>query len=161
MRQRHHLAEDTEDDFRINSQVDMIEKRTETTKMLTLFLLAIASISLLVGGIGIMNIMLVSVTERIREIGIRMALGARGSDVLKQFLFESMTLSIMGGVIGIVIGISLALTISHFVPDLKTVISMEAILISFLFSAGVGIFFGFYPAWQASKLDPIDALRHE
>ena len=133
----------------------------QTTGMLTLFLSAIAFISLLVGGIGIMNIMLVSVTERIREIGIRMALGARGSDVLKQFLFESMTLSIMGGVIGIVIGISLALTISHFVPDLKTVISMEAILISFLFSVGVGIFFGFYPAWQASKLDPIEALRYE
>ncbi len=161
LRQRHHLKEEAEDDFTIGSQADIKETMAQTTGMLTLFLSAIAFISLLVGGIGIMNIMLVSVTERIREIGIRMALGARGSDVLKQFLFESMTLSIMGGVIGIVIGISLALTISHFVPDLKTVISMEAILISFLFSAGVGIFFGFYPAWQASKLDPIDALRHE
>ena len=161
LRQRHHLAEDTEDDFRINSQVDMIEKRTETTKMLTLFLLAIASISLLVGGIGIMNIMLVSVTERIREIGIRMSLGARGSDILRQFLFESMTLSIMGGIIGIIFGIALSQSVPKFVPDLNTFISTDSIIVSFLFSAGVGIFFGFYPAYKASKLNPIDALNHE
>ena len=161
LRQRHHLIEGAEDDFKINSQVDMIEKRTETTRMLTLFLLAIASISLLVGGIGIMNIMLVSVTERIREIGIRMSLGARGSDILKQFLLESMILSIIGGIIGIIIGIVLSKSIPNFVPDLQTFISTESIIISFIFSAGVGIFFGFYPAYKASKLNPIDALNHE
>ena len=161
LRQRHHLIEGAEDDFKINSQVDMIEKRTETTRMLTLFLLAIASISLLVGGIGIMNIMLVSVTERIREIGIRMSLGARGSDILKQFLLESMILSIIGGIIGIIIGIVLSKSIPNFVPDLQIFISAESIIISFIFSAGVGIFFGFYPAYKASKLNPIDALNHE
>ena len=161
LRQRHHLTEGAEDDFKINSQIDIMEKRTETTKMLTLFLVSIASISLLVGGIGIMNIMLVSVTERIREIGIRMSLGARGSDVLKQFLFESMILSLMGGLIGVIFGIVISQSIPNFFPDLNTFISVKSIIISFLFSAVVGIFFGFYPAYKASKLNPIDALNHE
>lgn len=160
LRQRHRILDGEEDDFTIRSQMDLAEAMAETTGMLTLFLSAIAFISLLVGGIGIMNIMLVSVTERIREIGIRMALGARGGDVLKQFLFESMTLSLFGGVIGILSGVVLSLLLARF-ADLNTFISVEAIVISFLFSAGVGVFFGFYPAWQASKLDPIEALRHE
>ena len=159
--QRHHLTGDVEKYYLIRASKDGIKVLTESTERLTLFLVIIASISLLVGGIGIMNIMLVSVTERIREIGIRMSLGARGIDVLTQFLFESMTLSIMGGIIGIVSGIIISLTIPNFFPDLKTFISIESIIISFIFSAGIGIFFGFYPAWEASKLDPIEALRNE
>lgn len=160
LRQRHRLQDNDEDDFTIRSQADIAETMAQTTGMLTLFLSAIAFISLLVGGIGIMNIMLVSVTERIREIGIRMALGARGSDVLRQFLFESMALSLLGGTIGIISGIILSQIAAHFM-NMQTVVSLEAIAISFIFSAGVGVFFGFYPAWQASKLDPIEALRHE
>lgn len=160
LRQRHRLQDNDEDDFTIRSQADIAETMAQTTGMLTLFLSAIAFISLLVGGIGIMNIMLVSVTERIREIGIRMALGARGSDVLRQFLFESMALSLLGGTIGIISGIILSRIAAHFM-NMQTVVSLEAIAISFIFSAGVGVFFGFYPAWQASKLDPIEALRHE
>ena len=159
--QRHHLTGEAEKKYLIISSKDGIKVLTESKERLTLFLVIIASISLLVGGIGIMNIMLVSVTERIREIGIRMSLGARGSDILRQFLFESMTLSIMGGIIGIVSGIIISLTIPKFFPDLKTFISIESIIISFIFSAGIGIFFGFYPAWEASKLTPIDALRNE
>lgn len=160
LRQRHHILDGNEEDFTIRSQADISEMMAETTGMLTLFLSAIAFISLLVGGIGIMNIMLVSVTERIREIGIRMALGARGSDVLKQFLFESMALSLIGGTIGIISGVVCSQIVSNILK-LQTLISVEAIVIAFIFSAGVGMFFGFYPAWQASKLDPIEALRHE
>ena len=163
LRQRHkNLRPEDEDDFRISTIWDIsIEEYTKTTKTLTLFLLTIASMSLLVGGIGIMNIMLVSVNERIREIGIRMSLGARRIDILKQFLLESMILSFMGGLIGIILGIIISEYIPHFFPDLKTVISLDIIIISFIFSVGVGIFFGFYPAWQASKFAPIDALRNE
>ena len=162
LRQRHsYLKAEAEDDFRIFLPIEFINKRTETTKTLALFLSIIASISLLVGGIGIMNIMLVSVTERIREIGIRMALGARRIDILKQFLLESMILSLIGGLIGTVIGIVISQYLSQSFSDLKAVISTESIIISFLFSAGIGIFFGFYPAWQASKLDPIEAIRNE
>ena len=160
LRQRHHILDGNEEDFTIRSQADISEMMAETTGMLTLFLSAIAFISLLVGGIGIMNIMLVSVTEHIREIGIRMALGARGSDVLKQFLFESMALSLIGGTIGIISGVVCSQIVSNILK-LQTLISVEAIVIAFIFSAGVGMFFGFYPAWQASKLDPIEALRHE
>lgn len=160
LRQRHHILDGNEEDFTIRSQADISEMMAETTGMLTLFLSAIAFISLLVGGIGIMNIMLVSVTERIREIGIRMALGARGSDVLKQFLFESMALSLIGGTIGIISGVICSQVVSNLL-SVQTFISVEAIVIAFIFSAGVGMFFGFYPAWQASKLDPIEALRHE
>ena len=154
LRQRHHILDGNEEDFTIRSQADISEMMAETTGMLTLFLSAIAFISLLVGGIGIMNIMLVSVTERIREIG------ARGSDVLKQFLFESMALSLIGGTIGIISGVVCSQIVSNILK-LQTLISVEAIVIAFIFSAGVGMFFGFYPAWQASKLDPIEALRHE
>ena len=161
LRQRHKLQEDDSDDFEIETQISIQEAGEETTNLFRVLLLSIALISLTVGGIGIMNVMLVSVTGRTKEIGIKMSVGARRSDILKQFLFESMQLSITGGIIGIILGIVISQYVPHFFKDLKTIISVEAIIISFLFSVGVGIFFGFYPAWQASKLDPIDALRHE
>ncbi len=160
LRQRHHTPDGAESDFTIRSQADLAAVMAQTTGVLTLFLSAIALVSLLVGGIGIMNIMLVSVTERIREIGIRMALGARGNDILMQFLSESIVLSVMGGIIGILLGASLAWGIAHF-AKWQAIVTPESVILSFLFSAGVGIFFGFYPAWRASQLDPIDALRHE
>ena len=160
LRQRHNLSAKDDDDFHIRSQAEIADVAKQTTAIFTLFLGAIAFVSLLVGGIGIMNIMLVSVTERIREIGIRMALGARGSDILMQFLTEAIVLSIMGGIIGIILGIGLARTIAYF-AKWNTVVSLNSILLSFAFSAAVGIFFGFYPAFSASKLDPIEALRHE
>ena len=161
LRQRHHLQEKTADDFKINTQINIQEAYEKITSSFTLLLSSIAFISLLVGGIGIMNIMLVSVTGRTKEIGIKMSVGARRIDILKQFLFESVRLSIVGGFIGIITGIIISQYVPHFFPDLSTIISIEAIIISFLFSVGVGIFFGFYPAWQASKLDPIEALRYE
>ena len=161
LRQRHHLQEKTADDFKINTQINIQEAYEKITSSFTLLLSSIAFISLLVGGIGIMNVMLVSVTGRTKEIGIKMSVGARRIDILKQFLFESVRLSIVGGFIGIITGIIISQYVPHFFPDLSTIISIEAIIISFLFSVGVGIFFGFYPAWQASKLDPIEALRYE
>ena len=161
LRQRHKLQEDDKDDFEIETQISIQEAGEETTNLFRVLLLSIALISLTVGGIGIMNVMLVSVTGRTKEIGIRMSVGARRSDILKQFLFESMQLSITGGVIGIILGIVISQYVPHFFKDLNTIISVKAIIISFLFSVGVGIFFGFYPAWQASKLDPIEALRYE
>jgi len=120
----------------------------------------VAAVSLVVGGIGIMNIMLVSVTERTREIGIRMAIGARGRHVLMQFLFEAVTLSVLGGLIGVLIGVGLSKLIEE-IPKWPIVISPMAIVISFVVSATIGIVFGFFPAWKASRLDPIDALRYE
>ena len=155
------MQEDDKDDFEIETQISIQEAGEETTNLFRVLLLSIALISLTVGGIGIMNVMLVSVTGRTKEIGIRMSVGARRVDILKQFLFESMQLSITGGIIGIILGIVISQYVPHFFKDLKTIISVEAIIISFLFSVGVGIFFGFYPAWQASKLDPIEALRYE
>ena len=153
LRQRHHLQEKTADDFKINTQINIQEAYEKITSSFTLLLSSIAFISLLVGGIGIMNIMLVSVTGRTKEIGIKMSVGARRIDILKQFLFESVRLSVVGGVIGIITGIVISQYIPYFFRDLSSIISIESIIISFLFSAGVGIFFGFYPAWQASKLD--------
>ncbi len=132
----------------------------ESARVMSLLLGAIASISLLVGGIGIMNIMLVSVTERTREIGIRMAVGARGRDILYQFLIEALMLSLIGGVIGILLGVGASQLISR-IFNWPTLISIQALLISFSFAGGVGIFFGFYPANKASKLDPIVALRFD
>ncbi|MHC9544844.1 MAG: ABC transporter permease [Vulcanimicrobiota bacterium] len=160
LRQRHNLLNNEESNFTIRSQADIAEVAAKTTGVLTLFLSAIAGVSLLVGGIGIMNIMLVSVTERIREIGIRLALGARGIDILMQFLTESIVLSLMGGITGIILGIVLSRAIAYF-AKWNTLVTLESILLAFLFSAGVGVFFGFYPAFSASKLDPIEALRHE
>jgi putative ABC transport system permease protein len=128
--------------------------------VLTILLAAIASVSLLVGGIGIMNIMLVSVTERTREIGLRMAVGARGRDILAQFLVEAVTLSLIGGAIGIGAGLLGSYAIAYF-AEWRTLLQFEAILVAFGFAAGVGIFFGFYPARKAAGLNPIDALRYE
>jgi putative ABC transport system permease protein len=147
-------------DFTVRNQLELAQAATATSKTMTMLVGAIASISLIVGGIGIMNIMLVSVTERTREIGIRMAVGARGRDILLQFLTEAVTLSVLGGTMGIVMGF----VIAHFISaktDWPTVISPTSVMIAFVFSAAVGIFFGFYPARKASQLDPIDALRYE
>jgi putative ABC transport system permease protein len=128
--------------------------------VLTWLLAAIASVSLLVGGIGIMNIMLVSVTERTREIGLRMAVGARGRDILLQFLVEAVTLSLIGGLIGITAGLVSAYAVAHL-AHWRTLVSTQAVVVAFFFAAAVGVFFGFYPARKASHLSPIDALRYE
>jgi len=160
MRIRHKLAPGAEDDFSVRNMSEIAEGAAESTKILTILLGGIASVSLLVGGIGIMNIMLVSVTERIREIGIRMSMGAREKDILLQFLTEAIVLSVLGGVIGIAGGLLTSKLISQF-AGWKTVVSPSSILLAFLFSASVGVFFGFYPARKASKLDPIEALRYE
>jgi putative ABC transport system permease protein len=160
LRQRHKLSSYDEDDFEIRSMSEISKFATETTGTMTLLLGSIASVSLIVGGIGIMNIMLVSVTERIREIGVRMAVGARESDILKQFLIESIVLSVAGGLVGIVFGIIGSKAISTF-AGWTTFISPSSVLLAFAFSAAVGIFFGFYPAKKASKLNPIEALRYE
>jgi putative ABC transport system permease protein len=160
MRQRHRIIPGHDDDFTVRNQQEIADMATEQSKTMTYLLAAIACVSLLVGGIGIMNIMLVSVTERTREIGIRMAVGARGHDILLQFLTEALTLSIIGGVIGIGIGMGASKIIEvwkHWPVETPSV----WILASFLVSAAVGIFFGFYPARKASQLDPIDALRYE
>jgi len=149
-----------EPDFMVRSQLELAEAATATAKTMTALIGSVAAISLLVGGIGIMNIMLVSVTERTREIGIRMAIGARGRDILLQFLIEAVTLSIIGGALGIAAGIAVSKGIAARM-DWPTLTSSTSIVVAFLFSAGVGIFFGFYPARKASKLDPIEALRYE
>ena len=133
---------------------------TSTAKTMTILLAAIAGVSLLVGGIGIMNIMLVSVTERTREIGVRMAVGARGVDILLQFLVESVVLSVGGGVLGIGLGMGIAKIVSAKV-GWNTLVSLESVALAFVFSAAIGIFFGFYPARKAAGLDPIEALRYE
>jgi putative ABC transport system permease protein len=160
MRQRHRIVPGRDDDFTVRTQQEIADMATEQSKTMTYLLAAIAAVSLLVGGIGIMNIMLVSVTERTREIGIRMAVGARGYDILLQFLTEALTLSIIGGVIGIATGIG-ASKIIEIVKHWPVATPYIWILASFLVSAAVGIFFGFYPARKASQLDPIDALRYE
>ena len=160
MRESHGLSEWEEDDFTVRNQNDLAEAAQGTTEVMTLLLAAIASISLLVGGIGIMNIMLVSVTERTREIGIRMAIGARGRDVLTQFLVESIVMSVLGGMIGIGVGFA-GSTVLGQMTGWHTVISPTTVMIALGFSAGVGIFFGFYPARKAAALNPIDALRYE
>jgi putative ABC transport system permease protein len=160
MRERRGIAEGMEDDFSVTDMKEIVSTISTITGILTGVLAAIAGISLLVGGIGIMNIMLVSVTERTREIGIRLAIGALERDVLKQFLIESMVLTSFGGVIGILLGISAAAVIAHFL-NFSTVFSPAVIILAFMFSTGVGVVFGFFPARKAALLDPIEALRHE
>ncbi len=160
LRQRHRLAPGRDDDFTVRNQQEIAEMATATSKIMTLLLAAIASVSLVVGGIGIMNIMLVSVTERTREIGIRMAIGARGRDILLQFLIEAVTLSLIGGIIGIGVGIGVSQILAAKL-NWPTLVSTSSVVAAFVFSAAVGIFFGYYPARKASQLDPIDALRYE
>jgi putative ABC transport system permease protein len=160
LRQRHGIDEDDEEDFKVRSQLEIAESATATSRTMTLLLSLIASVSLIVGGIGIMNIMLVSVTERTREIGIRLAIGAHRRDILRQFLIEAVMLSAMGGLIGVATGASTARLLTVLV-EWPTLVSPDAVLIAFVFSALVGIFFGFYPARKASRLDPIEALRYE
>lgn len=160
LRSRHRLSGDQPDDFTIRTQVDIGQMREGVTATITNMLFAVASISLLVGGIGIMNILLVSVTERTREIGVRMAVGAKRRHILLQFLIEAMTLSLCGGVVGIVLGV----TVSRLTTTLAgwpTVISGQAIVLAFVFSLAIGLFFGLYPANKASQLNPIEALRYE
>ena len=160
LRQRHRIQPGRDDDFMLRNQQEIAETMSATTEVMTALLAAIASVSLLVGGIGIMNIMLVSVTERTREIGIRMAVGARGRDILLQFLIEAVALSSTGGILGILLGVGGARLIT-LIKEWPTLVSPQSIIIAFAFSAAVGIFFGFYPARKASQLDPIDALRYE
>jgi putative ABC transport system permease protein len=160
LRQRHRLQPMQDDDFFLRNLSEVLQTQEESSKVLTYLLAAIASVSLLVGGIGIMNIMLVSVTERTREIGLRMAVGARGRDILAQFLVEAVTLSLIGGIIGIALGLGSSSAISYF-AEWRTVVAPQSIAMAFFFAASIGIFFGFYPARKASRLDPIDALRYE
>ncbi len=160
LRQRHRIGPNQEDDFSVRNLTQMLDLAQQASKAMALLLAAIASISLLVGGIGIMNIMLVSVTERTREIGIRMAVGAKTWDIRLQFIIEAITLSLIGGMIGIILGIIASKLLSSF-ANLTTVISPFAVILSVGFSGLVGIFFGFYPAYKASLLNPIDALRYE
>lgn len=160
LRQRHNIRPGRDDDFTVRNQQEIADAATATTAVMTILLGSIAGVSLVVGGIGIMNIMLVSVTERTREIGTRMAVGAHGSDILMQFLIEAVSLSSVGGVIGIVCGIATSKILSVY-ARWPTLISVSSIAIAFLFSAAVGIFFGFYPARKAAALDPIEALRYE
>ena len=156
----HRILEGEENDFEITTQVELQEITGNITGILTILLGAIASISLLVGGIGIMNIMLVSVTERTREIGTRLAIGARESDILTQFLIEAITLSLVGGLLGILLGV-LGNQIIYRLTDFYIPTALYSILIGFGFSALVGIAFGYFPARKAAKLNPIDALRYE
>ena len=161
LRERHRISYRDSDDFSVISQADVIKVFGQITGVLTIFLGAIAGISLLVGGIGIMNIMLVSVTERTREIGIRKAVGAKRRDILSQFLIEAVTVSILGGVVGIALGAVGAAVIARLVEGFAPVISADAILLATGVSAAVGLFFGLYPAWRAARLSPIEALRYE
>ena len=160
LRQRHRLQPYQEDDFWLRNLSEVLQTQEESSRVMTYLLAAIASVSLLVGGIGIMNIMLVTVTERTREIGLRMAVGARGRDILLQFLVEATTLSLVGGVVGVGVGLGASRLISAL-AEWRTVVSPESIAMAFGFAALVGVFFGFYPARKAARLDPIEALRYE
>jgi putative ABC transport system permease protein len=160
LRQRHRIGQDREDDFNIRNLSDIAEAAQTTARVMAVLLGSVASISLLVGGIGIMNIMLVSVTERTREIGIRMAVGARGRDIMLQFLVEAVVMAATGGLIGIFLGIGSSEVLKEW-AQWPTLISPTIVAIAFLFSGAVGVFFGFYPAKKAANLDPIEALRYE
>lgn len=160
LRISHKLQKQAEDDFMVRSQAELISTFTSTSQTLTILLTFIAAISLIVGGIGIMNIMYVSVTERTKEIGLRMSLGARGIDIMMQFLIEAIMISITGGIIGVIIGISSTKLVSHFM-HWPTLITESSVLLSFLVCFVTGVFFGYYPALKASRLNPIEALRYE
>ncbi|MDH5252575.1 MAG: ABC transporter permease [Nitrospira sp.] len=160
IRVRHRLQPNQEDDFTIRTQVDIGKVQESTSETLTVMLFAIASVSLLVGGIGIMNILLVSVTERTREIGVRMAVGAKRRHIVMQFLIEAVTLSVVGGCLGIVVGV-LGARVTTVIAGWPTIISAETVMAAFVFSIAVGLFFGLYPANKAARLNPIDALRYE
>jgi putative ABC transport system permease protein len=160
LRQRHRLRTDQDDDFSIRNLTEIMERRDASSKALALLLAAVAAVSLVVGGIGIMNIMLVSVTERTREIGLRMAVGARRRDILIQFLIEATTLALVGGIAGVILGVGAAYVIAEF-AGWPTLIQSDSILLAVGVSAAIGVFFGFYPARRAAHLDPIEALRRE
>jgi putative ABC transport system permease protein len=160
LRERHHIRPGQTDDFNIRHPVEIANAMADSARMMELLLASIASIALFVGGIGIMNIMLVSVTERTREIGVRMAVGASEKDVQMQFLSEAIVMSLMGGAIGLVLGMLGSVLIARIL-QWPTAVPLSAILIAFIFSACIGVFFGYYPAWKAASLDPIEALRYE
>jgi len=160
LRKKHKLTDKQPDDFNIRNQAEILETASGVSQTFSILLGGIASISLLVGGIGIMNIMLVTVTERTREIGIRKAIGAKEKDILRQFLFESLVMSFLGGLFGMIVGVSAAVAIGKF-TDFQTIINFQGVLIAMGFAMGVGIFFGYYPAKRAARLDPIEALRYE
>jgi putative ABC transport system permease protein len=160
LRQRHKLRSSEADDFIIRNPTDLANAQAQTGKVMTLLLASIASVSLLVGGIGIMNIMLVSVSERTREIGVRIAVGATESDVQRQFLSEAIVLSLLGGSIGVLVGVLGSMLVSRGL-GWPTLVPLSAVAVAVLFSAAVGIFFGYYPARKAAHLDPIEALRYE
>jgi putative ABC transport system permease protein len=160
LRQRHRLPPGADDDFWLRNLQEVMAAQEASSRVLALLLAAVASVSLLVGGIGIMNIMLVSVTERTREIGLRMAVGARRRDILGQFLVEAVTLSLIGGLAGIALGVATAFAIGSFL-GWRVLLAPEAVAIAFAFAFGVGVLFGFYPARKAARLNPVDALRFE
>ncbi|MGA3017352.1 MAG: ABC transporter permease [Bryobacteraceae bacterium] len=160
LRERHKILPGLDDDFTVRNLTEVYAAQETSAQVMSILLGAIASVSLIVGGIGIMNIMLVSVTERTREIGLRQAVGAKTRDILSQFLVEAVTLSLLGGIIGIVVGLTASLLISHF-AQWSTKVSPLSVLLAFVFSALVGVFFGYYPARKAAFLDPIEALRYE
>jgi putative ABC transport system permease protein len=160
LRRQHKIAYNKESDFNVRDQSSFLETLEKTSQSFTFLLGGIAAVSLIVGGIGIMNIMLVSVTERTREIGTRKAVGAKRRDILLQFLVESLVLSLLGGIIGILLGVGGASLIAKF-AGWKTLVSADAIILAFLFAASIGIFFGIYPARKAARLNPIEALRYE
>jgi ABC-type antimicrobial peptide transport system permease subunit len=160
LRARHHIRSGLPDDFQVINMAELMRARTRATRTMTILLICVAMISLVVGGVGIMNIMLVSVTERTREIGLRMAVGAKGGDILRQFLVEAVLLCILGGLTGIVLGRGSSMII-NWLNLMRTQLSLPAIFAAVLVSGAVGVIFGFYPAWKASRLDPIEALRYE
>jgi putative ABC transport system permease protein len=160
LRQRHHLQSERDDDFSVRNLEEVFKAQENSAQVMAILLASIASVSLIVGGIGIMNIMLVSVTERTREIGLRHAIGARTKDILFQFLVEAVTLALLGGVIGILTGVAASVLISRL-AEWTTRISAASMLLAFFCSALVGVFFGYYPARKAATLNPIEALRYE
>jgi len=161
LRQRHRLGAGQDNDFVIRSQQEIASMATQMSRVLTMLLGAIASVSLLVGGIGIMNIMLVSVTERTKEIGLRKAIGAKRRDILGQFLIEAVLLSSLGGLVGVALGAAGAQAVARFQPDVPVAVTLDSVLLATGFSAGIGLFFGMYPAVRAAALNPIEALRYE